>query len=138
MKRMDVLTILCLLWVILLSFHLTDDMLHSGPNQTWVAQGGIVNLVVTVPVLALWLFAALVLRERRSGYVLLLIGSMFALAMPILHMTGPRFAGGEIAKPSGAFFFVWTLLALGITGTVSAVLCVRALWTLRTTKKPIA
>jgi len=138
MKRMDVLTILCLLWVILLSFHLTDDMLHSGPNQTWVAQGGIVNLVVTVPVLALWLFAALVLRERRSGYVLLLIGSLFALAMPILHMTGPRFAGGEIAKPSGAFFFVWTLLALGITGTVSAVLCVRALWTHRTTKKPIA
>ena len=138
MKRMDVLTILCLLWVILLSFHLTDDMLHSGPNQTWVAQGGTVNLAVTVPVLALWLFAALVLRERRSGYVLLLIGSLFALAMPILHMTGPRFAGGEIAKPSGAFFFVWTLLALGITGTVSAVLCLRALWTLRTAKKPIA
>ena len=138
MKRVDVLTVLCLLWLILLSFHLTDDMLHSGPNQTWVAQGGAVNLVVTVPVLALWLFAALVLRERRSGYILLLIGSLFALAMPILHMTGPRFAGGEIAKPSGAFFFVWTLLALGIIGAVSAVLCVRALWTLRTTKKPIA
>ena len=53
-------------------------------------------------------------------------------------MTGPRFAGGEIAKASGAFFFVWTLLALGITGMVSAVLCVRALWSLRTSKKPIS
>lgn len=134
MKKIDLLTTLSLLWVILLSFHLTDDMLHSAPNQTWVAQGGVMNLVVAVPALALWLFAALVLRERRSGYVILLIGSLFALAMPILHMTGPRFAGGEIAKPSGAFFFVWTLLALGITGIVSAVLSIRALWSLRARK----
>ncbi|HEY2295643.1 MAG TPA: hypothetical protein VGM86_33480 [Thermoanaerobaculia bacterium] len=133
MKKMDLLTTMSLLSVILLSFHLTDDILHSGPNQTWVAQGGAVNLVA-VPVLALWLFGALVLRERRSGYVILLLGSLFALAMPILHMTGPRFVGGEIAKPSGAFFFVWTLIALGVTGMVSAVLSIRALWSLRANK----
>jgi hypothetical protein len=136
MKRIDALTILCLLWLVLLSFHLTDDMLHAGPNQTWIAEGGTVNLIVTVPVLALWLFAALALRERRSGYVLLLIGSLFALAMPILHMTEPRFAGGTIEKPGGAFFFVWTLLALGITGAVSAVLCVQSLWSLRSAATP--
>jgi hypothetical protein len=38
--------------------------------------------------------------------------------------------GGEIGKSSGAFFFVWTLLALGVTSALSAVLSARALWSL--------
>src|SRR5437667_71069 len=38
--------------------------------------------------------------------------------------------GGEIAKASGAFFFVWTLLALGVTAIFSLILSVRGLWSL--------
>jgi hypothetical protein len=39
--------------------------------------------------------------------------------------------GGEFAKSSGAFFFVWTLLALGVTGTFSVILSMYGLWSLR-------
>jgi hypothetical protein len=33
-----------------------------------------------------------------------------------------------IAKSSGAFFFIWTLLALGVTALFSVILSVRGLW----------
>jgi hypothetical protein len=36
--------------------------------------------------------------------------------------------GGAIAKSSGAFFFIWTLLALGVTALFSVILSVRGLW----------
>jgi len=35
-----------------------------------------------------------------------------------------RFGGCAIAKSSGGFFFIWTLLALGVTALFSVVLCV--------------
>jgi hypothetical protein len=38
--------------------------------------------------------------------------------------------GGDIGRSSQAFFFVWTLLALGVTAMFSAVLSARALWSL--------
>jgi hypothetical protein len=36
--------------------------------------------------------------------------------------------GGAIAKSNGAFFFIWTLLALGVTALFSVILSVRGLW----------
>ena len=70
--------------------------------------------------------------ERRSGYVIMLVGSLLGLGMPVIHVMG---AGGvfrgEIAKSSGAFLFVWTLHALGVTGMFSLILSVRGLWSLR-------
>ena len=38
--------------------------------------------------------------------------------------------GGAIAKSSGAFFFIWTLLALGVTALFSVILSARALLSL--------
>jgi hypothetical protein len=35
--------------------------------------------------------------------------------------------GGSIAKSSGAFFFVWTLIALGVTALFSIILSGRGL-----------
>ncbi len=49
--------------------------------------------------------------------------------MPVVHMTGSGY--GAIAKSSGGFFFVWTLLAVGVTGTFAVILSARALWVLR-------
>jgi hypothetical protein len=45
--------------------------------------------------------------------------------MPVLHMMG---AGLGVKRSAGAFFFVWTLYALGVTGTFGVVLSARALW----------
>ncbi len=39
--------------------------------------------------------------------------------------------GGAIATSSGAFFFIWTILALGVTALFSVILSVRGLWSLQ-------
>jgi hypothetical protein len=44
--------------------------------------------------------------------------------------TGVGVASG-IANSSGGFFFIWTLLALGVTGLFSVILSARGLWSLR-------
>jgi len=56
-----------------------------------------------------------VLAERRAGYIIILLGSLLGLVVPVIHMKG---VGGEIGKSTQAFFFVWTLLALGVTAIV--------------------
>ena len=38
---------------------------------------------------------------------------------------------GQIAKSSGAFLFVWTLHALGVTAMFSLILSARGLWSLQ-------
>ena len=62
----------------------------------------------------------------------MLLGSLLGLLVPILHMTGTG-VGGEVAKSSGAFFFIWTIIALGVTALISVILSVRGPWSLRRT-----
>jgi hypothetical protein len=70
----------------------------------------------------------LVLANRRSGLVIVLVASLLASGIPIVHMTGPGLAGGKVANTSGAYFFVWTLIALGVTTLFSVVLSACELW----------
>ena len=122
MKHSAMLTIASLLSILFLTFHLTGDIIRGFDT------GGIVDLAC-LPIAAVWLYGTLVLAERRSGYVIILIGSILALAIPFLHMglgrglSGPRSNSGD-----GAFFFIWTILALGVTALFSVILSVRALW----------
>ncbi len=74
-----------------------------------------------------WLCGTLVLAGRLSGYVVVLLGSLLGLVVPIIHMKGAG-VGGAIAKSRGGFFFIWTLLALGVTALFSVVLSVSGLW----------
>ncbi len=54
------------------------------------------------------------------------------MAVPVLHMMGKGVGvGSNIAKSSGAFFFVWTLIALGVTALFSVILSARGLWSLQ-------
>jgi hypothetical protein len=72
----------------------------------------------------------LVLAERCAGHIITLLGSLLGWSILVIHMTG-KGVGGKIAKSSGAFFFVWTLLALGVTALFSVTLSARGLWTLK-------
>jgi hypothetical protein len=45
-------------------------------------------------------------------------------------MRGAGLVGGRIANSGGEFFWVWTLMALGVTATFSVILSARALWSL--------
>jgi hypothetical protein len=125
MKHSVMLTITSLLSVLFLTFHLTDDIVRG------FEKGGLSNLVGGVLISVLWLYGTLVLAERRSGYVIMFLGSLLSLAVPVIHMKGAGVGlGGGIAKTSGAFFFVWTLIALGVTGLFSVILSARGLWSL--------
>ncbi|MDQ3908528.1 MAG: hypothetical protein M3268_09310 [Acidobacteriota bacterium] len=122
MKQNVMLTITSLLSILLMTFHLADDIIRG------FEQGGLKNLT-GVLILVVLLYGTLVLAGRRSGYVIILLGGLLASGMPVIHMRG-KGVGGEIAT-SGAFFFVWTLLALGVTGLFSVILSARGLWSLR-------
>ncbi len=119
MKPNVMLMIASLLSIILMIFHMTDDIVRG------MEPGTLFDLII-VPILAVWLYGTLVLRERRPGYIIVLVASLLGLLVPIIHMKGAG-VGGAIAKSSGGFFFIWTLIALGVTSLFSAILSARAL-----------
>jgi hypothetical protein len=125
MKENKLLVITSLLLVLLLTFHLTDDIVLG------FEKGGLSTLTA-VPIVVVWLYATLLLAERRSGYVIILLGSLLGLAVPVIHMMGKGVgAGSRVAQSSGAFFFVWTLIAIGVTALLSIILSLRGLGSLR-------
>ena len=120
MKHNVVLTIASLLSILFMTLHVTDDIVRG-------MEPGTLSDLIVVPILAVWLYGTLALAERRSGYAIILIGSLLGLLVPVIHMKGVG-VGGAIARSSGAFFFIWTLLALGVTALFSVFLSARGLW----------
>jgi len=82
MKNSVILTITSLLLVLLLTFHLADDIRRG------FEPGGLSNLVGTVLITVVWLCGILVLAERRSGYIIKFLLSLFSLVVPYVHMKG--------------------------------------------------
>jgi hypothetical protein len=121
MKHHAVLVVASLLSILFLTLHITDDIVR-GISKAEPANTALVVLVV-------FLYGTLVLAERRSGHVIMLIVGLLAAAMPVMHMRGAHY--GEIAASAGGFFFVWTLWALGGLGGLTVVLSARGLWRLR-------
>ncbi|HMH42481.1 MAG TPA: hypothetical protein VK557_03285 [Pyrinomonadaceae bacterium] len=86
---------------------------------------------MVVPFSVVWLYATLVLFERRSGYIIIFVLSLFSLVVPYIHMSGKGVGvTSRLANTSGHLFFVWTLLAIGVLGLFSAILAARGLWSL--------
>jgi hypothetical protein len=119
-KQSTILTVTSLLSILFLSIHLTSDFLHDAGELS------LPTLLVSALVLTVLLWGTLVRAERRSGHVIMLFGSLFALAMPALHLRRARGVADALARPD-ASSFVWILLALGVTGLFSAALSVRGL-----------
>ena len=118
------LTITSLLSIVLTSFHFTEDIVRG-------IEPGKLPTLIGVLILVVWLYGTLALAERRSGYVIMLLFSILASGIPVLHMLGKGLVGGRIAGSSGVFFWVWTLIALGVTATFSVILSAHGLWSLR-------
>jgi len=121
MKRNVVLTITSLLSILLLTLHVTDDIVRG------ISKAEPSNIAILV--LAVFLYGTLVLAEQRSGHVIMLFVGLFAAGMPVIHMRGAHYP--EIAKSAGGFFFVWTLWALGGLGVFTFVLSAQGLWAMR-------
>ena len=102
MKHNTMLTVASLLSLLFLTLHITDDIVRG------ISKAESSNTALLV--LAVLLYGTLVLPERRSGHIIMLLIGLMAAAMPVMHMRGAHY--GEIAKSPGGFFFVWTLWAL--------------------------
>jgi hypothetical protein len=114
------LVVASLLSILFMTLHHADDILRG------MAPGNTINILVVLFLVG-WLYGTLMLADRRSGLAIVFVASLLASGIPIVHMTGPGLAGGAIANTTGAYFFVWTLIALGVTTLFSVVLS-RALW----------
>src|SRR6478609_6262516 len=121
MKRNATLVVTSLLSILLLTLHVTDDIVRG------ISKAESSNTALLV--LAVFLYGTLVLPERRSGHVIILLIGLIAAAMPVMHMRGTHY--GEIAKSPGGFFFVWVLWVLGGLGGFTLILAARGLWDLR-------
>jgi len=115
MKRNRPLTITSLLSLLLMTFHMTHDVIRQPE--------GAVLYPIPVVVFALWLYGTLMLPDRVWGYVIMFVGGLFGAGMIIVH------SRGLVVGNSGGFFFVWTLFALSTTGWVTMILSARGLWT---------
>src|SRR5262245_66271901 len=90
-------TITSLLSIVLLTFHLTEDIVRGFEAGKVPNYGGVL-------ILAIWLYGTLVLAGRRSGYVIVLFGSLLGSGVPLLHLMGAGLVGGRIAHSSRKFF----------------------------------
>ena len=125
MKQSSMLTIASLLSVLFFTFHLADDIRRG------MEPGTLTNLTA-IPIFVFWLYGTLVLAERRSGYIITLLGGLFASLVPLAHMRGKGVGiTSSIPKFSGHFFFVWVLFAVGVTGLFSVILSAHGLWNFR-------
>ena len=133
MKHRITLTVTSVLSILLFSLHWADEVARGLESGTISSAGGLL-------ILAVWLSATLVFAERRWGLILILLGSILASGVPILHMQGKGLVLGRYGttNQSAMFFWVWTNIALGASGMWSLVLSVRELWTLRARSRAAA
>lgn len=124
LKRDVMLTVASLFSILLMTFHLTDDIVRG------FEPGGIKNFI-GVLILVVWLYGTLALAGRRLGYVIILLGSLLGSVVPVVHMTGAGLVGGKIADSGGVFFWVWTLVTLDVVAIFSVILAARGLWRLQ-------
>src|SRR5438067_11060580 len=81
MKHTVTLTIASLLSILFFTFHLADDIVRGF-------EPGKLSNLTAVPIFVFWMYATLVLAERRSGYSITLLGGLFALVVPLAHRRG--------------------------------------------------
>lgn len=120
-----VLVAMSLLSLLFSTFHLAGDIVYG------YEMGQRSNLAF-VPIAVVWLYGSLVLADRASGHIIVLLLSILGMFVPYIHMGGKGIGlESRLAHTDGHFFFAWTLIALGSTSLFSVILCARRLWPLR-------
>ena len=113
------LTITSMVSIVLMTIHISDDIARgldtAGPQNA-----------IGVVIFVVWLYGTLVVRERLAGQIIVLLGGVFAAAMPVLHMRGNSYP--ELVRSEGGLFFIWVLFMVGTTGVFSVILAVTELW----------
>ena len=118
MKQNDLLSLTSILSVLLLSLHVSQDIVFGFDRAGLNHLAGVAILLVVV-------CGAVLLRERTLGKVIMLLGGAMAAGMLPLHMRNGLLP--DFLEKSGALLFIWTLYLLGVNGTFSIILAVKAL-----------
>jgi hypothetical protein len=118
MNSHQLLTVTSLLSLVLLSIHVPDDIAHGFDSA------GPINFIA-IAVLAFFIYATLIHRERLAGRIVMLLTGVLAVGMPLIHLRSTHI--NETAQASGGAFFIWTLWALGVTGILGIGLAVQEL-----------
>jgi hypothetical protein len=121
MKEKDMITISSLNSIVLTTLHLAGDY-ALGIEKDGKA------IFIVVPIGVVFLYGALVLADRWPRYIVILLGSLLGLYAVYIHANSRRI--GEIAQSSGGNFFLWTLIALGVSSLFTVILSGRAMWSL--------
>jgi len=117
-KQNQLLSGLSILSVLLLALHISQDIVFGFDRAG-------LNHLVGIAILLVIVCGAVMLRDRRSGTVIMLLGGVMAAGMLPLHMrNGLR---PEFLAKSGALLFIWTLYVLGVTGAFSMILAIQSL-----------
>lgn len=115
MKHDQTLTVASLLAILLTTVHVAQDAVHAADGMP---MGEVTALILIMLVMA---YGTLALTGRRAGYIIMLLGGLLTAAMPFFHGAGP-------GTTRWGLFFVWTLFALGTTGSLTAALAAHGLW----------
>ena len=121
MKPSVMLTSASLLSLLLVMFHLTDDVLLQNE--------GAAKYYIPVVVFVMWLYGTLMLSDRVLGHIIMLLGGLVAAGMIVVH------SRSGVVHQSGGFFFIWTMFALSATGWFTAILSARGLWLMLRAKR---
>jgi hypothetical protein len=121
LKQNVILTITSMLSIVLFGSHWAYEVAHGWETGGLAGLGGVLILVV-------WLYGTLLLAERRSGQIIMLLGAILSFGVLILHMRGRGMVSTRIASSSSVFFWVWSLIALGVTGLFSGILLADGVW----------
>lgn len=113
--------------VLLLSLHFAQDAFHARPGTIDAGAGNLTTILIT----ALALSGPLLVPERRSGRLIMLLGALGAIGMPVLHFLGP----GNRSRYPDALLFIWCLIALGVNGLISLMLWVTEFARLRAERR---
>jgi hypothetical protein len=122
-KRDNVAVLAALILIVLLTIHLSQDIVFGYEPS------GLIN-PIAMTIAAFWFYSTFVLAGRRAGYLLLLIGSFAAAVVPLIHMSGSG-VRDEVVRSSGGLFFLWVLLALGVSAPFSVLLSIHGMWRVR-------
>ena len=95
MRHRITLTATSVLSVLLFSLHWADEIARGMEPGTLSAAGGLLILFI-------WLYAALVLADRRWGLVVLLLFSLMGAAVPVLDMGGADSSAVTSPTPAGS------------------------------------
>ncbi len=115
MRQHPTLTISSLLTIVLTTFHLTHDALHQSGGMSAS------DVTILLVIIMVMLYGTVELAGRRTGFIIMFLGGVAGAAMIYLHGAGPR-------ATRWGYFFVWTLFALGVAGSFTAILALKALW----------